>query len=260
MSIPWNIYPRPQMRRESFICLNGEWDFEFDFGNSGVNREMFKENAEFTKKITVPFCVESELSGIGYKDFIPAVWYRRKINITKEQLQNRVFIIFGAVDFHATLYVNEVKVDEHFGGYTSFRMELTKYLKEGENTITVVVIKWSDATFIEDQDHWYLPGLSRSVYLYSTGESCIVKSGLTSAFSTTATSYGSLSYGVTVTVSNSTGFVPQPAKVSIHAPANIAINLFCIVILFSFKTSSKAKKCLRQKTKCHKHFSLYQMF
>ena len=80
-------HPNPQWERNSWRSLNGEWEFEFDFGNSGVNREMFKNSAKFSKKITVPFCVESELSGIGYKDFIPAVWYRRKINITKEQLK-----------------------------------------------------------------------------------------------------------------------------------------------------------------------------
>ena len=137
--IPRNEHPNPNFKRENYEILNGEWEFEFDFGNSGVNREMFKNSSVFSKKITVPFCVESELSGIGYKDFIPAVWYRRKINITKEQLENRVFIIFGAVDFHAKLYVNEVEAGEHFGGYTSFRIELTKYLKEGENTLTLYV-------------------------------------------------------------------------------------------------------------------------
>ena len=79
--IPRNEHPNPNFKRENYEILNGEWEFEFDFGNSGVNREMFKNSSVFSKKITVPFCVESELSGIGYKDFIPAVWYRKKINV-----------------------------------------------------------------------------------------------------------------------------------------------------------------------------------
>ena len=174
--IPRNEHPNPNFKRENYEILNGEWEFEFDFGNSGVNREMFKNDSVFSKKITVPFCVESELSGIGYKDFIPAVWYRRKINITKEQLENRVFIIFGAVDFHAKLYVNEVEVGEHFGGYTTFRIELTKYLKEGENTLTLYVEddtrsfmqargKQSEEFYSHGCDYTRTTGIWQTVYL-----------------------------------------------------------------------------------------------
>lgn len=174
--IPRNEHPNPNFKRENYEILNGEWEFEFDFGNSGVNREMFKNSSVFSKKITVPFCVESELSGIGYKDFIPAVWYRKKINITKEQLENRVFIIFGAVDFHAKLFVNEVEAGEHFGGYTSFRIELTKYLKEGENTLTLYVEddtrsfmqargKQSEEFYSHGCDYTRTTGIWQTVYL-----------------------------------------------------------------------------------------------
>ncbi len=174
--IPRNEHPNPNFKRENYEILNGEWEFEFDFGNSGVNREMFKNDSVFSKKITVPFCVESELSGIGYKDFIPAVWYRKKINITKEQLENRVFIIFGAVDFHAKLYVNEVEAGEHFGGYTTFKIELTKYLKEGENTLTLYVEddtrsfmqargKQSEEFYSHGCDYTRTTGIWQTVYL-----------------------------------------------------------------------------------------------
>ena len=174
--IPRNEHPNPNFKRENYEILNGEWEFEFDFGNSGVNREMFKNSSVFSKKITVPFCVESELSGIGYKDFTPAVWYRKKINITKEQLENRVFIIFGAVDFHAKLFVNEVEAGEHFGGYTSFRIELTKYLKEGENTLTLYVEddtrsfmqargKQSEEFYSHGCDYTRTTGIWQTVYL-----------------------------------------------------------------------------------------------
>ena len=118
--IPRNEHPNPQMMRENYRNLNGEWLFEFDFGNSGRDRKMYEENALFSKKINVPFCPESELSGIGYKDFIPAVWYKRTVNISKEELEKRAFLIFGAVDFHAIVYVNGKEAGEHFGGYISF--------------------------------------------------------------------------------------------------------------------------------------------
>lgn len=174
--IPRNEHPNPNFKRADYEILNGEWDFEFDFGNSGINREMFKNNSVFSKKITVPFCVESELSGIGYKDFIPAVWYRKKINITKEQLENRVFIIFGAVDFHAKLFVNEVEAGEHFGGYTSFRIELTDFLTEGENILTLYVEddtrsfmqargKQSEEFYSHGCDYTRTTGIWQTVYL-----------------------------------------------------------------------------------------------
>ncbi len=135
--IPRNEHPNPNFYRNDYVILNGEWDFEFDFGNSGIDRKMYEENTSFSKKITVPFCPESPLSGIGYKDFIPAVWYKRTVNITKEQLEGKVIIVFGAVDFHSRVYVNGQLATEHFGGYTSFRADATPFLREGENTITV---------------------------------------------------------------------------------------------------------------------------
>lgn len=136
--IPRNEHPNPSFFRESYIILNGEWDFDFDFGNSGIDRKLYKADTEFSKKITVPFCPESELSGIGYKDFIPAVWYKKIVNISAEQIAlGKAFIVFGAVDFHARVYVNGEFAGEHFGGYTSFRIDATKFLTEGDNVITV---------------------------------------------------------------------------------------------------------------------------
>ena len=75
-------HPNPQWERENWINLNGEWEFEFDFGASAEERERYKNTLERT--ITVPFCPESKLSGIEYKDFIGGVCYRRTININAE--------------------------------------------------------------------------------------------------------------------------------------------------------------------------------
>ena len=140
MSVPRSEYPRPQFERDNWQNLNGEWDFLFDFGNSGIERELFKtENfaKQDVKKILVPFCPESRLSGIGYTDFIPAVWYHRTVEISEKQLCGRVLLHFGAVDYHSVIYVNETKAGEHKGGYTSFELDITKYLQEGENHIAV---------------------------------------------------------------------------------------------------------------------------
>ncbi len=129
-------HPNPQFERSTWENLNGEWDFEFDFGNSKLDSGILdRENWE--TKINVPFCPESELSGIGHKDFIPAVWYRRKINITAEQLDGRVILNFGAVDYYSEIFVNSKKVSSHMGGYSSFKIDITEYLSVGENTLVV---------------------------------------------------------------------------------------------------------------------------
>lgn len=129
-------HPEPQFLRKNWLNLNGEWDFEFDFGKSGVERKLF-ENEAFSQKINVPFCPESKLSGIEYKDFIPGVWYLRKFEIPSEWKDGRVFIHFGAVDYFTRVFVNKQEVGTHKGGYTSFKFDITDYLKDGENTITV---------------------------------------------------------------------------------------------------------------------------
>lgn len=132
-----NEHPRPDFKREKYAILNGEWDFELDLGNSGINRKMFEADAVFTKKINVPFCPESKLSGVEYKDFIAAVWYRRRVQIDESFFGGRIFLVFGAVDFHAIVYINGKKAGEHFGGYTAFRVDITDFAVRGENVITV---------------------------------------------------------------------------------------------------------------------------
>lgn len=130
-------HPKPQFKRENWLNLNGEWQFEYDYGNSGVERKFFSNSCTYSQKIQVPFCPESQLSGIGNVDFLNSVWYKRTFTITEEQLQNLVLIHFGAVDYEAVVYVNEQKCGTHKGGYVSFSFDITEYLKAGENTVVV---------------------------------------------------------------------------------------------------------------------------
>jgi hypothetical protein len=89
-----NAYPRPELVRENWINLCGEWEFEFDFGKSGKPRGVAKKE-HLEKTIQVPFCPESELSGIGYKDFIPGCWYRKTVNVAHGD-NERVILNFEA--------------------------------------------------------------------------------------------------------------------------------------------------------------------
>ncbi len=136
MKIPRKEHPRPQMQRDTWETLNGSWEFAFDFSKSGIDREFWK-NGEYPEKIMVPFCPESRLSGIGFTDFIPAVWYRRTFQIAKEKIRGRVLLHFGAVDHLCRVWINEKEAGIHQGGYSSFCMDITELVTEGENVLVV---------------------------------------------------------------------------------------------------------------------------
>lgn len=137
VQIPRKEYPRPQFERENWLNLNGEWAFEMDNGRSGEARGLYQEGAALADKILVPFCPESELSGIGHKDFMYGVWYKRTVSLTEAQLSGRAVLHFGAVDYHCKAYVNGVLAGEHKGGYVSFAFDVTALLRPGANEITV---------------------------------------------------------------------------------------------------------------------------
>lgn len=134
-------HPNPQFERKNIQMLNGEWDFGFQkakrgykFGINSEDYATLKNN--ITHKINVPFCIESELSGIGYKDFLNRVWYKRVVTINKGD--NRVFLNIGAADYITHLYVNDKLVGSHTGGYTSFKFEITDFVNDGENEIFII--------------------------------------------------------------------------------------------------------------------------
>ncbi|HEY3291215.1 MAG TPA: glycoside hydrolase family 2 TIM barrel-domain containing protein [Anaerolineae bacterium] len=137
-SIPRPEYPRPQFVRADWANLNGPWDFEIDQSLSGESREL-QTGKPLSQKITVPFCPESDLSGIGEKDFMASVWYRRDVDIPNDWTANgkRVFLRFGACDYETTVWVNGQHIGFHRGGYTSFAFEITRFVKAGSNTIVI---------------------------------------------------------------------------------------------------------------------------
>ncbi|MBO7157048.1 MAG: beta-galactosidase, partial [Clostridia bacterium] len=137
--IPRAEHPRPQWMRDTWQTLNGLWQFEIDNGRSGIARGYAEKDHALAGEITVPFCPQSKLSGVEYKDFILGAWYRRTVEITEEQLLGRVFLHFGAVDHDCVLFVNGREAGRHSGGYVSFSFEITSFLHPGENVLTLFV-------------------------------------------------------------------------------------------------------------------------
>lgn len=131
-------YPRPQMVRDEWLNLNGQWDFEIDTGDSGRARGL-QEAQNLSGRIMVPFCPESRLSGVEHLDFMPAVWYRREITLPAHWLENgrRVLLHFGAVDYETEVWLNGRQAGTHRGGYTPFTFDITPLLAGRTNTLTL---------------------------------------------------------------------------------------------------------------------------
>ncbi|MCB9461122.1 MAG: beta-galactosidase [Anaerolineaceae bacterium] len=136
MSIPRNEYPRPQFVREKWMCLNGEWQFEIDQGDCGLERGLL--DRDLTDTITVPFCPESKLSGIETHDFLNAVWYRRTVDIPEDWQGQRILLHFQAVDYDTTVWVNRREVKRHRGGFTPFTCDLSGVVQAGDSATIVV--------------------------------------------------------------------------------------------------------------------------
>ncbi|MBQ9071023.1 MAG: beta-galactosidase [Clostridia bacterium] len=137
-TIPRPEHPNPQWKRKSFVNLNGEWMFEIDKTASGFDRGLHTAET-LSGKITLPFCPESPLSGVGEKDFMLQVWYKRVLHFEESDLKGRRIIFhIGAADFKTTVYVNGKRAGlPHVGGYVSFEYDITKLLVPGDNVVTI---------------------------------------------------------------------------------------------------------------------------
>ncbi len=138
LSVPRPEFPRPQFDRGEarWINLNGTWEYETDRGLTGEERGL-QNGGEYRETITVPFCRESVLSGIGDTEFCASVWYKKTLTIPEAWVGERILLHIGACDYKTRVWVNGHFVGEHIGGYVSFSFDITDPLNAGENTIVI---------------------------------------------------------------------------------------------------------------------------
>ena len=127
-------YPRPQLRRDDWYSLNGDWEFALD----AAGRWRGPEQVDWLTRIRVPFSPETPAGGIANTGFFRACWYRRHLLIPTLAEAERLILRFGAVDYVATVWVNGICVGEHQGGYTPFAFDITRLVQTGEACEIVV--------------------------------------------------------------------------------------------------------------------------
>ncbi|MCR2803831.1 glycoside hydrolase family 2 protein [Paenibacillus soyae] len=149
-----SAYPRPQFERREWLNLNGSWEFRYDDSDEGA-RDGWHTGRSFERTIQVPFCYQSELSGIGEKEIHDLVWYRRTFQMPEAYAGKRLLLHFGAVDYAAWVWVNGHLVAYHEGGHTPFTAEITTVAREGENEIVVRAKDYSkDVTLPRGKQYW----------------------------------------------------------------------------------------------------------
>ncbi len=205
------VHPRPQLRRETWMDLNGKWDF-------AVQADEKKPEA-FDRTILVPYCPESALSGI-HNHFPEGsfLFYRRYVRLPEAAAGHRILLHVGAADQALTCYVNGVEIGSHTGGYTAFTMDITRAVREENEILLRVRDDLTDTAFPRGKQSltpggmWYTPvsGIWQSVWLEWVPETYIQSLDIRADMTEAVLDTGDASLSGTVTVMAPEGNVTLP--------------------------------------------------
>lgn len=189
IATPRPEHPRPDFQRPTFFNLNGEWQFAFDDADTGLGEKWYQPGKALEGAILVPFCYQSEASGIGGDEIHPILWYRRSFDLPQDMQGQRVLLRFGAVDYKCGVYLNGELAGTHVGGYTPFALEITHLLKDKGNDLCLRVEDAPDVTQPRGKQHWergvmgcwYTPtsGIWQTVYLEAVGDYALTQIHIT---------------------------------------------------------------------------------
>ena len=210
---PWQVYPRPQLKRNSYVNLNGKWDFAVS--------EQKPET--FDRKILVPFCPESALSGI--KEHFPEgtpLWYRRSFTLPAGFNRGRVLLHIGAADQELECYVNSIKVGSH-QGIDAMTFDITEALKDENELLLRVVDDLRNVAYpygkqtLTRGGMWYIPvsGIWQTVWLESVPQTYIRRLQIDNHGYAVTIDTGDTSLSGTVTVKDLGTYPLQSGKVTI---------------------------------------------
>jgi beta-galactosidase/beta-glucuronidase len=158
--IPRAEYPRPDLVRSAWLCLNGPWEFAFDDVDRGRTEGWHASGAPgFDRQIVVPYPFEARLSGIGDSGIHPHVWYRRRVGVPASWREGglRILLHFGAVDYRCQVWIDGQPAGAHQGGYTPFVLDITDLLPRdpaAEATVTVWVEDTVDRAQPRGKQYW----------------------------------------------------------------------------------------------------------
>lgn len=208
------VYPRPQLKRDSFLPLDGIWDFY-------IGKQK--------RKILVPFCPESLLSGINETIADGEILcYERSFTLPCGFNKGRVILNFGAVDQKCILLINGREVGSHTGGYDAFSFDITRFLEQ-ENRITLFVtdsLKDTNLPYGKQKQKrggmWYTPvsGIWQSVWLESVPENYIKSLKISVTLDTAKITFDGIKDGSVIMDENTYSIVDGVAQIKVKNPIN----------------------------------------
>lgn len=179
--VPLSEYPRPSFVRDSYLCLNGEWDIVINKSND--------LNVKYDKKCIVPYAIESPLSGVSHLlEVDEYIHYRKLVKLPEKFKKERLVLHFDGIDQISKIYINSIHISTHIGGYTPIVLDITPFIKTNEFVLEVICKDETNRSSLTRGKQklsrggvWYTSssGIYKPVWLESTSDEFVIESKFT---------------------------------------------------------------------------------